>query len=534
MKIQIDKKEILSLTMVLILACFFRLWQLNSIPPGLYPDEAINGNDAISNPGKVFYQENNGREGLFINLIFLSFKIFGASVWALRFVPAIIGILTVFGLYLLTKKLFRDFRFKYGLKPETIAILSSFFLAVSFWHTNFSRIAFRGILVPFLLVFSFYFLFKGFRNKKLGNFILSGITFALGFYTYIAFRFAVLILTAILFFEWLEQKRKSLKTKKILILNTLYFLLTTILVALPIGIYFLLNPQYFLARSKDVSVFGQANPLKALTKSLISHLGMFHFYGDLNWRHNIAGFPVLFWPVGILFLIGFLFSVKEIIKSIKRKDYSLVRIYSSLFIWWLVMLLPGILTYEGIPHALRCIGAIPPTFIFAGLGGTFIFEAFRRKVSLKPGGFSFYLITFSSVLLFISFVSAQSTRYFVIWAKNPAVMDAFTNNLVEVGNYLNSLPETTAKYVVVNQPGVPVPFPTGMPMPAQTPIFIETAKFGKSRTNYLLPAEIKKNKIKKGATVVLMTYDKEIIIKLLLMFPEGKIDLKNGIWIYKT
>jgi len=96
---------ILILLIILIIAAFFRLWQLDKIPPGLYPDEAINGNEAISNPGKVFYPENNGREGLFINLIALSFSIFGVSIWALKIVPAIIGILTVFGLYLLTKEL---------------------------------------------------------------------------------------------------------------------------------------------------------------------------------------------------------------------------------------------------------------------------------------------------------------------------------------------------------------------------------------------------------------------------------------------
>ena len=96
--------------LIIVVAAVFRLSGLSSIPPGLYPDEAMNGNNAIRalefNDYKVFYLENNGREGLFINLQALSLKVFGYYIWALRIVPAIAGILTVLGLYLLAKQLF--------------------------------------------------------------------------------------------------------------------------------------------------------------------------------------------------------------------------------------------------------------------------------------------------------------------------------------------------------------------------------------------------------------------------------------------
>jgi len=37
---------------------------------------------------------------------------------------------------------------------------------------------------------------------------------------------------------------------------------------------------------------------------------MFNFYGDPNMRHNYSGDPELFFPVGILFLIGFWQMIK--------------------------------------------------------------------------------------------------------------------------------------------------------------------------------------------------------------------------------
>ncbi|KKS65419.1 MAG: hypothetical protein UV34_C0017G0018 [Parcubacteria group bacterium GW2011_GWB1_42_6] len=94
------KKHKIAILLILVMATaiFFRLYKLGQIPPGLYPDVAINGNDALqalkSGDFKAFYPENNGREGLFMNLIAASFWLFGASVWAIKIVPAILGILT--------------------------------------------------------------------------------------------------------------------------------------------------------------------------------------------------------------------------------------------------------------------------------------------------------------------------------------------------------------------------------------------------------------------------------------------------------
>jgi len=207
--LRLDKKtSLLILLVILCIAGFLRLYALDTIPPALYPDEAINGNDAFTNPGKVFYPENNGREGLYMNLIAVSFKVLNPSPFSLRLVSAIIGILTVLGLYLLTKELFQDSKFssaKNGQKIQNsskIALLASFFLATSFWHINFSRIGFRGILLPFILVFSFYFIFQGLKKKNVFSIIASGIFFGLGFYTYSSFRLAFLILPFIVFPYW--------------------------------------------------------------------------------------------------------------------------------------------------------------------------------------------------------------------------------------------------------------------------------------------------------------------------------------------
>ena len=514
-----EKKAIIFLLIILIIAAFFRLWQLDSIPPGLYPDEAINGNEALDiiqqGKFKIFYPENNGREGLFIWLISLSFLIFGPSIWAIKIVPAIFGILTVLGLYLLTKELLRIENCKLkivNLKNETIALTASFFLAISFWHINFSRIGFRAILVPFVLVFGFYFLFRGFRQKKILFFVISGIFFGLGFYTYISYRFIVLLLAVVLICFWLSEKSK-IKSKKRFLFSTFYFLLSIFITALPIGIYFLLNPGDFFGRAVGVSVFSQKNPIYQIGKSLILNLGMFNIYGDENWRHNFAGSPQLLWPIGIFFLIGIIISIKELITSTKIKNWLLMP-------WFIIMLLPGILSYEGIPHALRVIGVIPAVYIFAALGAFWLFKKinpvrdFENKKDTQNknifNGIKIFFKTKNQVIalylcMFIFFLTiayAQFDKYFYQWAKKTEVEAAFSKNYVEIGNHLNSLPDDVQKYVVVNQSGVAVPYPDGIPMPAQTPMFIERAKFGKIRATYLLPEDLDKIEINEKTVII--------------------------------
>ena len=116
------------LVVILIIASFLRLYNLmpadnngGFLPPGLYPDEAMNGNNIVEameqRDLKVFYPENFGREGLFINIQGGFIRHIGLispighiyEPWVLRLPSAIFGILTVLGLYFLTKKLFMNY-----------------------------------------------------------------------------------------------------------------------------------------------------------------------------------------------------------------------------------------------------------------------------------------------------------------------------------------------------------------------------------------------------------------------------------------
>jgi len=528
-------KNIIILILILATAIFFRLWQLNQIPPGLYPDVAINGNDALetlrTHDFKLFYPENNGREGLFFWLISISFLIFGASVWSIKIVAAIIGILTVLGTYLVSKEIFKLANDKQLInKSEAIALIASFLIATSFWHTLFSRLGFRAIMLPFVLVFGFYFLFKGLRKglekkKNIMELIISGIFFGMGFYTYISYRLIVLLVPFVLL-TWLLIYFKEKLQKKYWISITVY-LIFIFITALPIGIYFLNNMQDFIGRAAPISVFASQNPVMEFLKSLIIHLGMFNVYGDANWRHNFSGSPMLPWPIGILFLIGIIYSIKEFILSIKNRNHNNLIVYLLLIGWFKVMLLPGALTTEGMPHALRVIGVIPVVYIFSAMGAVILFNLLSEKIKNKK-----ILIVLSLTFLLIT-AGSEFKKYFFDWAGNPNVQGAFTVNYYDLGNYLNTLPDDVQKYVIINEGGVRVPYPDGLPMPAQTPMFIESTKYGKPRSTYLTRDQLDKiNPDGKKTIIAPLIKDDGLFEDLKNRFP-GKIEKVNNLYIYE-
>jgi uncharacterized membrane protein len=363
------------------------------------------------------------------------------------------------------------------------------------------------------------------RTRKIWSFIVAGFFFGLGFYTYTSFRMAVLILPFVLIPYWFVYKKESLQ--KQFLLSIFYFLFSIFLIALPLAIYFIQHPQDFISRATPVSVFSAQNPLKEFGKSLISHLGMFNFYGDPNWRHNFSGYPELFLPVGILFLIGAILSFMEIFRksNYQNRDYQKLSTFYFLLSTFFIMLLPGILTFEGIPHSLRVIGTMPAVFIFSGIGAWKLYEFLNDWNDRKN------LLIYISFLFLFAVGFSEFNKYLNFWAKESKVKEAFTENYYDIGNFLNNLPGEVNKYVIVNEPGNPL---YGISIPAQTPIFIESAEYGKPRAAYLKFEDLDQIKTGEQETIIVPLYDDRTFEELSKRFPQGQVEKENTFEYYET
>lgn len=432
--------------MIVALGFILRFDNIDNAPPGIFADEAENGIDALTanKTGQYqwFYPGNQGREGLFMNLIALCFNLFGISALTLKLPAIISGTLVILGTFLLARELF----------STRVGLFSAFLVSVGYWAINFSRISFRANLLPLVLVFAFYFLWKGLHTKKWTDFAAGGFIFGLGLHTYIAFRIAPAILVVALV-SFLISRPNFIREywKKILV-----FILFTALAAAPMLYTFLVaHPEYLESRSASISVLSPAvnkgHLASAFLKSFGLSLAKYNFWGDQNWRHNYPPYPLLDFLTGIAFLFGFIYAFIRFFRLIYLRIFQKIRdprldIYVFLLAWFFIMLAPEFLTAEGNPHALRSIGTLPVVFIFAALAFDYVLKfaashsAFYRKIVI-----GFVAIAFVFIGVF------NTVKYFYFWANKEETAKAFDYHLREITDYFKVLPDSIEKYLVADE-----------------------------------------------------------------------------------
>lgn len=443
MKIKNHHIHITLLFLIILLAIFVRSYNISILPSGVYPDEANNATNAIdaiaTHTYPWFYPDNNGREGLFLNLIALSFMTFGVNIIALK-VPAIImGVLTVCGVYALSREIFIS-------KPR-IALIACYLTAVSFWAINFSRIAFRANMMLPILTFSFFFLLRGIRTKHHAPFIFAGLLFGLGFHTYIAFRIAPLLLATLLILFLIQE---GIPFIKIHWKNITLFVFCALITTLPMLHTFYIHPEYLQSRSADISVFAQKDqPLfTTLQETVSASLLKYNVVGDQNWRHGYPPLPTLEPFVGAMFVGGILISLYialhffylRVTKKNRNRKFVM---HTFLIAWFFAFLAPEFMTTEGLPHSLRSLGTLPVVFIFAAFFIDFLLTHAQKHSYHTYMFSSMVIVTF---LIYTGFFGVL--QYHIAWANRIEQSHAFNKNLTDIGKYVQTIPDDTHIYII--------------------------------------------------------------------------------------
>ena len=413
---------------ILALATFLRLYHFASAPPGLYHDEAMNGNNCLENleTGRlsVFYPENGGREGLYVNVATPFVHFLGNTAWALRLPAALFGIATVWGVCLVGRELF----------SPPIGLLASFFTA------------------PLFLTLGLCLLFVGLRRafdgrSPIPTMLVAGFVYALGFHTYIAYRATPVLAGAVLLQGFLRLRRQG-RTQAFWA-ACVPFCAAAGVVSAPLALYFLRHPGTFMERSWQVSVAHSPNPFWEVLLNTWRTARMFFTRGDLNWRHNYAYRAEIFWPVAILFALGVL------VATVSARNGRESRFpYVLMLIWMPVAALPAVFSDDVLPHALRSILLIPPAFILAAVGAH---RAYRFLLAWVPGA----ILTPLAIGLLLLLAYEPYHTYFDRWAPDARVAVAMESKEAIVAQQINALPSEAPKVVALRtagalQNGVPV------------------------------------------------------------------------------
>lgn len=193
---------------ILLVATVLRLWSLDSIPNGFHRDEALFGYEAYS-----IAKTGRDEHGRFMPLWFEGFgvidyplaiyprvpfiAVMGLSVFSVRFSLVFYGVLSVFLIYLLARKLFAD---------RQTALIAGFLAAISTWHFFMSRYTPSVLALVFLVLGVNLLLFAKRRRWN----VIGGISLGLTCYCYAAYYFFLpLFLALILAVYFPEIKRNK-------------------------------------------------------------------------------------------------------------------------------------------------------------------------------------------------------------------------------------------------------------------------------------------------------------------------------------
>ncbi|MDM8521618.1 glycosyltransferase family 39 protein [Anaerolineales bacterium HSG6] len=395
------------LIIVIIIGTGLRVWRLIDFP-SIMGDEATNGEEIIrvlNDPYiTVFFPNNTGREALFFYLSIPVFMILGPTLFALRSISILAGILLIPLSYRWAKILLPKSK-----RREWIALITAILIATSPWALYNSRVGLRGGLLPVFMLGAYIFFWKGYLNRQIGWFVVSGIFLGLCSYIYTSSRLLPLTFVgfgiSLLIYGKSQEKYIKLTWKGIVIVGCVAFV-----VFLPLGGYFFCHPDSFLSRTMEVSLLGEYYNGDHLTNQhilvyLLSSWKQFiTFFIQLTtpWMQNqtwplpIRIFPLIFW-------LGLVRAV-----YLTRNHTS----YSFLLISFFVGMLPIFYTF---PTTLRNVLALPPTYLLQAIGAYFIIETvlfFKRQTSNRQTLFS--LVALLS-LLFISTLSASNLFRFENW-----------------------------------------------------------------------------------------------------------------------
>lgn len=377
---------VLALAIIIGFVFILRFFNLTNNPPGFFCDEASIGYNAYS-----ILTTGHDEHGAFLPVYFEAFgeykspvfvystipfiRLFGLNEFSVRLTAAVFGVLAILAIYLMTKELFN----------KKIAMISSFFLAISPWHIHLSRIAFELITSTFLIPFSIYLLYKSRSNIKFYPFAV--FFMILSFLSYSVAKIYYPILVIFFFLFYFDQIQKLLNNKWFWFFSFIGIFLA----------YYLISPYIsngsFLARWNQV-VMKDIN-IKTLTHGYINHFSLDFLFnkGDIDFpgqfitRHSIRGIGQLFWFQLPLILIGLvsLFSNNKNRRAI-------------LLILLLLALYPLGSIFSTInPQATRSVIGVIPFQILTALG------LYQICLKLKNHNYlEFFFKIFSSVIIFVS------------------------------------------------------------------------------------------------------------------------------------
>lgn len=261
-----SKRQILSYTpiaAILSVALLLRVWRLK-LPTGYIFDEVYYAKNAASLITSFVELDENGNSEFVVHpplgkwLIGLGIKIFGNNEFGWRISSALFGVLSIFLIYLIVKKLFAS---------ESLALAAAFLLSFDGLNLVMSRVALLDIFLMVFILLTFYLLI-------LNKYILSGV--AIGCALAVKWS-AAFVIIALIIFVIIDQKNNLRKLFNHLVSYTV----------VPLVVY-LISWSGWIFTQNGWARQSEGNFLTSLWNN---HLQILNFHRELTQSHAYQASP---------------------------------------------------------------------------------------------------------------------------------------------------------------------------------------------------------------------------------------------------
>ena len=367
---------------ILGLALFLRLYQLGSLPISLFGDEIDAGYQAWSLATTLcdyrghflptYIQSLSEWRAPFLMYVTAPFVgLLGPSAFSVRLPSALLGVASIYLIYLISRKLFPDKKY--------LGEIAALVLALSPWHLHYTRNATEQGLFFFLVLLGVYLYLKNLTAKKYSALFL--IPFVLTFYTYSIANLFIPSLVSILLItfppEWKKLREKNFIIGTLISIVLFIPICYQILFGQAAGRFKLINitndakvvENVILDRSQPwvnnqkIDTIFQNKYLGYATLFVNNYLTSFSpnflfLHGDPNYRQSIARFGEVLLVWVPFLVLGF----AALFKKENRQSNNL------LLLWLFIIPFPSALTIGGGDHASRLFLMNFPLAIIIALG----------------------------------------------------------------------------------------------------------------------------------------------------------------------
>ncbi|MGH2542689.1 MAG: ArnT family glycosyltransferase, partial [Ardenticatenaceae bacterium] len=366
-----------SLLLLLALAIFGRFYRLPTVPPEMSSDHVeklLDVNTILSGEYPIFFERNTGREPMQFYVIAAIIYLFdtGLTFISLKLSNAVMGVLTVVGVYLLGREV----------GGHRLGWLAGFFSAVAMWAVAPSRIGLRYPFAPAFTALALWSLLRALRTSRRNDWLIAGVLLGMGLHGYTAFRMMPVVAVLIVLLKVLLDRPYSRARALDVGRNFALYVLVSLLVFLPLGHYMVELPDMFwsrsLTRSTSLERSITESPLRLLGYTIARTLGQFNWVGDEVFVVALRRVPVLDVVSGGLLILGVAYTLFVLLR---RRPFLALVLLTGVFL----LLMPSALNIafpSESPSTVRSGGAIPIIALLVALALNYLYEQVRE---LLPG-----------------------------------------------------------------------------------------------------------------------------------------------------